>query len=136
MLWGEISALYIWELMQKRWGKDELALVAILSHNILLQRNAVIHEEIFKNLSTMLRNAQATLDEFQKACSTTPDNQPSRSEAPLLDGKHQVRGRSRLTGMQPSTRLVALLAFGLSPRIERGKFWQPDVTLNKYVLIL
>jgi hypothetical protein len=46
----------IWEVMQERCREEELSLMAILARNIWLHRNTVIHEEVFKHPSAMLKD--------------------------------------------------------------------------------
>jgi len=107
--------------MQERCSEEELALVAILSRNIWLRRNAVIHEEIFKHPGTMLKNAQATLEEFQKACSTTPDNQPSRSEAPLPQWQAPSKGKIKVNRDAALDKTSGFIGFGVIARDSEGQ---------------
>jgi hypothetical protein len=70
----------LFEKLIKRCDKEDLELFAVTARKIWLRRNSVIHGEFFSHPTQLLRDAQNSLEDFQRIHSGNGDDMQTSSE--------------------------------------------------------
>ena len=70
----------IFEAILQRCTTEETELFAVTTRKIWLRRNAVLHGEIFSHPTQLLKEAQNSLEEFQRIYSNDRSEEPTTRE--------------------------------------------------------
>jgi hypothetical protein len=86
---GEIEGLFpsFFEAMMRRCNKEDLELFAVTARKIWLRRNSVIHGEQFSHPTQLLREAQNSLEEFQRIHSEDRNEMPNTRDLAVMHWK-------------------------------------------------